>query len=161
MRCQGRQKLYRTNAEAIRPLHEWAVTFERHWQHQLSEGTSGSDACYLSEAIWTDADYLLRKHRFDRMSAAHLHPHLNSRSQPIDNRHQAIESEPAKVRVANAGKISCRNPRTVVRGADTRALNFFISFELCSRGHHDWPVMAIWRKPSRAGGPSEGQPGFA
>ncbi len=24
MRCQGRQKLYRTNAEAIRPLHEWA-----------------------------------------------------------------------------------------------------------------------------------------
>jgi hypothetical protein len=24
MRCQGRQKLCRTNAEAIRPLHEWA-----------------------------------------------------------------------------------------------------------------------------------------
>lgn len=35
MRCQGRQKLYRTNAEAIRPLHEWASTFERYWQHQL------------------------------------------------------------------------------------------------------------------------------
>ena len=35
MRCQGRQKLYRTNAEAIRPLHEWAGTFERYWQHQL------------------------------------------------------------------------------------------------------------------------------
>lgn len=35
MRCQGRQKLYRTNAEAIRPLHEWAATFERYWQHQL------------------------------------------------------------------------------------------------------------------------------
>ncbi len=35
MRCQGRQKLYRTNAEAIRPLHEWAETFERYWQHQL------------------------------------------------------------------------------------------------------------------------------
>jgi DNA-binding transcriptional ArsR family regulator len=36
MRCQGRQKLYRTNAEAIRPLHEWAGTFERYWQHQLN-----------------------------------------------------------------------------------------------------------------------------
>ena len=35
MRCHGRQKLYRTNAEAIRPLHEWAATFERYWQHQL------------------------------------------------------------------------------------------------------------------------------
>jgi len=36
MRCQGRQKLYRTNAEAIRPLHAWAATFERYWQHQLN-----------------------------------------------------------------------------------------------------------------------------
>ena len=36
MRCQGRQKLYQTNAEAIRPLHEWAATFERYWQHQLN-----------------------------------------------------------------------------------------------------------------------------
>ena len=33
-RC-GRQRLYRTNAEAIRPLHEWTATFERYWQHQL------------------------------------------------------------------------------------------------------------------------------
>src|SRR5271155_4036436 len=36
MRCHGRQKLYRTNAAAIRPLHEWAGTFERYWQHQLN-----------------------------------------------------------------------------------------------------------------------------
>src|SRR5712671_5657359 len=36
MRCQGRQKLYRANAEAIRPLHQWAGTFERYWQHQLN-----------------------------------------------------------------------------------------------------------------------------
>ncbi len=26
MRCEGRHKFYRTNAEAIRPLHEWAAT---------------------------------------------------------------------------------------------------------------------------------------
>ncbi len=27
--------LYRTDAAAIRPLHEWTKTFERFWQHQL------------------------------------------------------------------------------------------------------------------------------
>jgi DNA-binding transcriptional ArsR family regulator len=36
VRRAGRQKLYRTNAEAIRPLHEWTGTFERFWHHQLN-----------------------------------------------------------------------------------------------------------------------------
>ena len=35
VRRHGRQMLYRTNAEAIRPLHEWTSTFERFWRHQL------------------------------------------------------------------------------------------------------------------------------
>jgi DNA-binding transcriptional ArsR family regulator len=34
-RREGRRIMYRTNAEAIRPLHEWTKTFERFWQHQL------------------------------------------------------------------------------------------------------------------------------
>src|SRR5258707_12605292 len=34
-RRQGRRMLYRTDAAAIRPLHEWTKTFERFWQHQL------------------------------------------------------------------------------------------------------------------------------
>jgi DNA-binding transcriptional ArsR family regulator len=36
VRRQGRQKLYRTNAAAIRPLHEWTGKFERYWRHQLN-----------------------------------------------------------------------------------------------------------------------------
>lgn len=36
VRRDGRQKLYRTNAEAIRPLHEWTGMFERFWRHQLT-----------------------------------------------------------------------------------------------------------------------------
>lgn len=36
MRCNGRHKLYRTHAEGIRPLHEWAGEFERYWSHQLN-----------------------------------------------------------------------------------------------------------------------------
>ncbi|HKW87397.1 MAG TPA: metalloregulator ArsR/SmtB family transcription factor [Candidatus Acidoferrales bacterium] len=34
-RRKGRLMLYRTNADAIRPLHEWSKTFERFWGHQL------------------------------------------------------------------------------------------------------------------------------
>jgi DNA-binding transcriptional ArsR family regulator len=36
MRRDGRRKLYRTNAEAIRPLHEWTGGFEPFWVHQLN-----------------------------------------------------------------------------------------------------------------------------
>ena len=36
-RREGRQMLYRVNADAIRPLHEWVSTFERLWQHQLQK----------------------------------------------------------------------------------------------------------------------------
>src|SRR5207248_6594186 len=36
MRCEGRQKLYRTNAEGIRPLHDWTSEFEKYWINQLN-----------------------------------------------------------------------------------------------------------------------------
>ena len=35
VRREGRQMLYKVNAVAIRPLHEWTSTFERLWKHQL------------------------------------------------------------------------------------------------------------------------------
>src|SRR6202451_2377142 len=35
VRRKGRQMFYRTNAEAIKPLHEWTGTFERYWKQQL------------------------------------------------------------------------------------------------------------------------------
>ena len=35
VRRHGRHMLYRTNAEAIRLLHEWTKTFERLWAYQL------------------------------------------------------------------------------------------------------------------------------
>jgi len=35
VRRDGRRIFYRTNAEAIRPLHEWTSTFERYWANQL------------------------------------------------------------------------------------------------------------------------------
>lgn len=36
VRREGRQIFYRTDADAIRPLHEWTRTFERFWGHQLA-----------------------------------------------------------------------------------------------------------------------------
>jgi DNA-binding transcriptional ArsR family regulator len=36
MRRDGRQVFYRTNVQAIRPLHEWTRQFERYWRHQLT-----------------------------------------------------------------------------------------------------------------------------
>ena len=36
VRRDGRRMLYKVNAEAIRPLHEWTSTFERFWRHQLN-----------------------------------------------------------------------------------------------------------------------------
>ena len=35
VRRDGRRIYYRTNAEGIRPMHEWTSTFERYWTQQL------------------------------------------------------------------------------------------------------------------------------
>jgi DNA-binding transcriptional ArsR family regulator len=36
VRRDGRQAFYRTNAEAIQPVHEWTSRFERYWRRQLT-----------------------------------------------------------------------------------------------------------------------------
>jgi len=36
VRRNGRHKFYSTNAQAIRPVHEWAETFEQYWKNQLN-----------------------------------------------------------------------------------------------------------------------------
>ncbi len=51
MRCEGRHKFYRTNAEAIRPLHEWAGTFERYWLHQLLNVKKRAEAQMTQEKL--------------------------------------------------------------------------------------------------------------
>jgi DNA-binding transcriptional ArsR family regulator len=44
VRREGRRMFYRTNADAIRPLHEWAGTFERFWKHQLNRVKDRAEA---------------------------------------------------------------------------------------------------------------------
>jgi DNA-binding transcriptional ArsR family regulator len=43
-RREGRHMFYRTNAEGIRPMHEWTETFERYWQHQLNRVKERAEA---------------------------------------------------------------------------------------------------------------------
>src|SRR5271156_2678561 len=47
MRFRVPQKLYRTNAEAIRPFSDWSGTFERYWQHQLIRVKERAEATVL------------------------------------------------------------------------------------------------------------------
>jgi DNA-binding transcriptional ArsR family regulator len=35
-RRDGKQMLYRTNPEGLRPIHEWTSRFERSWRNQLT-----------------------------------------------------------------------------------------------------------------------------
>jgi DNA-binding transcriptional ArsR family regulator len=62
VRRDGRQKLYRTNAEAIRPLHQWTSTFEHLWRNQLrrikerAEGKVGRVQSDLDERRNHDLD---------------------------------------------------------------------------------------------------------
>jgi DNA-binding transcriptional ArsR family regulator len=44
VRREGRQAFYRTNVDAIRPLHEWTRTFERYWHHQLGRVRERAEA---------------------------------------------------------------------------------------------------------------------
>lgn len=47
-RRDGKQMLYRTNAEALKPLYDWANGFKQYWHNQLTrikahaEGTTNS-----------------------------------------------------------------------------------------------------------------------
>lgn len=36
VRREGRQVFYRTNVDALQPLHAWTSTFERFWRRQLT-----------------------------------------------------------------------------------------------------------------------------
>src|SRR4051812_16882579 len=44
VRRDGRHRYYRTNADGIRPLHDFAQTFERYWTHQLLQVKARAEA---------------------------------------------------------------------------------------------------------------------
>ena len=63
VRRDGRRMLYRTNADAIRPLYEWTSTFERFWRHQLSRIRERAEA---KQARAPESDPLRKGDKHDR-----------------------------------------------------------------------------------------------
>jgi len=55
-RRHGRHVLYRTEANASRPLHEWTKTFERFWQHQLLRVKERAEAGTQTSDTHTDKE---------------------------------------------------------------------------------------------------------
>lgn len=53
VRRNGRHRLYRTNAQAIKPLHEFTAEFERYWKHQLHRVKERAEAQAKSGAETT------------------------------------------------------------------------------------------------------------
>ena len=37
---RGQQRLYRLEAERLKPVHEWVKSYERYWTHQLGRTVS-------------------------------------------------------------------------------------------------------------------------
>ena len=37
VRDQGRQRLYRVNGQALKPIHDWVKTYERSWSQRFDE----------------------------------------------------------------------------------------------------------------------------
>ena len=64
VRRDGRRMLYRTNAEAIRPLYEWTSTFERFWRHQLSRIKERAEA-KADRGAQSDQNHIGEKHDDD------------------------------------------------------------------------------------------------
>ena len=54
VRRNGRHMFYSTNADAIRPLHEWTQFFERYWNHQLLRVKQRAEARVRAEARMKD-----------------------------------------------------------------------------------------------------------
>src|SRR5579863_4206558 len=57
----------------------------------------------------------------DRFSAPHPNSYLDARTEPVDDRHKAIDGESPEVLVADSREVSRRNAGSAVRGAHSQA----------------------------------------
>ena len=60
VRRDGRQMLYCTNAQAIKPLHEWTSKFEQFWEHQLGRIKERAER---KQDSWSATDWDLSRRR--------------------------------------------------------------------------------------------------
>jgi hypothetical protein len=58
----------------------------------------------------------------DSFSAVHSNLYLDARPEPVDDRHEAIGSEPSEVCISDAREVGRSNPSAAVRSAHGQAL---------------------------------------
>jgi len=53
---RGQHRMYRLNAEGLRPVHEWVKVFERYWTHQVDQIKQRAERKALERLIRVDDD---------------------------------------------------------------------------------------------------------
>jgi DNA-binding transcriptional ArsR family regulator len=51
---RGQHRMYRLNAARLKPVHDWAKTFERYWTHQLGQIKERAERTALDRLISKD-----------------------------------------------------------------------------------------------------------
>ena len=53
---RGQQRIYRLNAEGLKPVHDWVKVFERYWTHQVDQIKLRAERKALERLIRLDDD---------------------------------------------------------------------------------------------------------
>ena len=53
---RGQHRMYRLNAESLKPVHDWVKVFERYWTHQLGQIKQRAERKALERMIRLDGE---------------------------------------------------------------------------------------------------------
>jgi len=60
---RGQHRMYRLNAEGLKPVHDWVKVFERYWTHQIDQVKQRSEQKALERMIRMDDDSNQKKEK--------------------------------------------------------------------------------------------------
>ena len=60
---RGQYRMYRLNAQGLKPVHDWVKVFERYWKHQLDQIKQRAERKALERMVRLDDDANKKKER--------------------------------------------------------------------------------------------------